>query len=448
MGKCAHAKLYTDCSPVAAGAGFRRPSMEKRIAATTLSGRQPSADAASHQETLADPWTFPAPLVLPDDDLALDPQYPPQSFKSWLSYNKKMPVAEERKAIYVVATPQVMPDVRALMKDWEIPKGFAISPTLPQGIASPRMDDVCEYLGAFYHGMDIKKHEGIFKWQKWDSEPSKKGPKRLGLATPKPSEELIGVRFRPSPDGIARMQVNLNDILDALIDRVPIDAYAIVMLCDYDLYEDDDDDFCCGRAYGESRIAIVSSFRYTPLLDSYSGIQLDHMWPASHCKRYVDRVCSQDKRWPEKSKTPNALPTPPNATLVAAANAYRQVPLAKTRDELAGLWFSRVARTASHELGHCLGMDHCVYYACVMQGTADMIEDVRQPPYLCPICLSKLSWALSGLIEVGTATEARTEYVKQRYEAIEKFCANWQHVSMFAAYQVWVEKRLEQDIIA
>ncbi|KAF7539127.1 hypothetical protein G7Z17_g12491 [Cylindrodendrum hubeiense] len=443
MKRCTHNNVYTDCSPAAANAGFIRPPIDKRLAATTPSGRRTAEPLATQQDAMSNGWSFPGPLVLPDDDLALDPEYPPQSLKSWLSYNKKMPITAERNTIYVVPPPEITNSVKKMTKDWEKPHvpRESVTAGLPEGIPLPTTDDVCNYLRAFYHKMTIKKHEGKFRWQAWDS-GSAKGPKYMGLATPKPSEELIGVRYRQSPDGIARIQVNLNDVLDALIDRVPPDAYAVVMLTDQDLYEDEDDDFCCGRAYGESRIAVVSSFRYNPALDGYSDIQLEHMWPASHCKSYVDALCDVDKQQPKRAKTSSNSPTTP---LTAALNASKAVPNPKTRDELAGMWFSRVARTMAHELGHCLGMDHCVYYACAMQGTAGMAEDVRQPPYLCPVCLSKLSRGLCSFVGSGSVVNLQREFIQQRYNVLRDFCENWKHVAMFAGYQAWIDGRLEEN---
>jgi len=35
----------------------------------------------------------------------------------------------------------------------------------------------------------------------------------------------------------------------------------------------------------------------------------------------------------------------------------------------------RAAKTVTHELGHCLLIDHCVVYECLMNGTANLAED-------------------------------------------------------------------------
>lgn len=75
---CAHsADFVTTSSAYALVAGYTQPSLPKRLAATVSSGRTPSAPTPSPSA-----HTFPAPLVLPSDDLALDPNYPPQTFRS------------------------------------------------------------------------------------------------------------------------------------------------------------------------------------------------------------------------------------------------------------------------------------------------------------------------------------------------------------------------------
>eukprot|EP00698_Gefionella_okellyi_P003052 TRINITY_DN12872_c0_g1_i1.p3 TRINITY_DN12872_c0_g1~~TRINITY_DN12872_c0_g1_i1.p3 ORF type:complete len:122 (+),score=33.82 TRINITY_DN12872_c0_g1_i1:808-1173(+) len=39
---------------------------------------------------------------------------------------------------------------------------------------------------------------------------------------------------------------------------------------------------------------------------------------------------------------------------------------------------------------HLLGFDHCIYYACVMNGSGHLAEDFSQPMHLCPVDLRKL----------------------------------------------------------
>jgi archaemetzincin len=200
------------------------------------------------------------------------------------------------------------------------------------------------------------------------------------------------------PDRIFQRQLNLNDLLDACISSLPGDAYAIVLLTNQDLYEDEEDDFCCGRAYGASRVAVVSSARYHPVLDERQNVERDHAWPASHCAEYIQSCCSE-ATWkkPVKNRRIGAeqelAETATDSPMHAAVLVHKPVPSvteSTNTKQLAGLWLVRLCRTVSHELGHCFGIDHCAYYSCAMHSTASIAEDARQPPYLCPIDLAKV----------------------------------------------------------
>ena len=245
-----------------------------------------------------------------------------------------------------------------------------------------------------------------------------------------------------------KAQLNLNDILDAAISDLPANAYALLLIVHHDLFEDEDDDFCCGRAYGGSRVAVVSSSRYNPCLDEFQAVEREHAWPASHCTTYVNTTCetASERPRPRKkakksdaatSKEKEALAPIPlerdgNFPLQAAVSAHHSLrPNFLISENYHNLWLARVCRTASHELGHCFGIAHCVYYACVMQSTASLAEDARQPPYLCPVDLAKLLRA-TGASEI------------QHYTALGEFCNTQEHTNMFAALGAWIKVRLVQ----
>lgn len=53
----------------------------------------------------------------------------------------------------------------------------------------------------------------------------------------------------------------------------------------------------------------------------------------------------------------------------------------------------RTLKTATHETGHMLSMQHCIYYECNMCGSNSQRESDRRPVYLCPVCTAKITWA-------------------------------------------------------
>ena len=47
----------------------------------------------------------------------------------------------------------------------------------------------------------------------------------------------------------------------------------------------------------------------------------------------------------------------------------------------------RCLKTACHEICHVLGMTHCPYFECLMNGSNLVNEADKKPFALCPICL-------------------------------------------------------------
>jgi archaemetzincin len=62
------------------------------------------------------------------------------------------------------------------------------------------------------------------------------------------SSGCIGIRTRATPKGHYTHQLNFDNLLEAAIEILPADAYALIMLIEHDMFEDDDDEFVCGRA--------------------------------------------------------------------------------------------------------------------------------------------------------------------------------------------------------
>ena len=279
---------------------------------------------------------------------------------------------------------------------------------------------IAAYLRAFYHGLEVKVLPQRLSFTSWEDESSARRGCRtqnqkyeqVGLST---GSEIVRIRVRSTPpaDVVSPpelfaypYQLNLNDLTEVAMDILPSDAYALLVMTAHDIYESDDDDFCCGRAWGASRIAIVSSARYHTTMDDLHDVDGKHVWPASHCKAFVDEISAQgqagtsDKTGRKAMKgskaangpTLNLASTPLQKALNAHMHSF-STEISPDAKAASALLF-RLCRTTSHELGHCFGLDHCMYKACVMQGSGSVAEDMRQPPYLCLVCDRKIAWAI------------------------------------------------------
>jgi len=85
----------------------------------------------------------------------------------------------------------------------------------------------------------------------------------------------------------------------------------------------------------------------------------------------------------------------------------------------------RSLATVTHEAAHSLGLEHCVYYRCLMQGSNHLGELDEKPLQLCPICLAKLKWSLDCDLE-------------ERYEKLLLFLEE----AGLEGEAGWVEERL------
>jgi archaemetzincin len=442
MPRCDHSTLYFEASCCATEVGYRRPTLQERARATLhANGR-----GCSGQKITSGPISFPPPLVLPGDDLSLDPSCPPQSVREWLREGDRNELTPRNNVIYVLPPPGVQACVD-FVSTWTSAQQEA------EAVAYPDIQNVLEYLKAFYHGLRVELLTSPkLSFTDWDTERPKSranslSPRFIGLDT---TAECIRIRTRLSPDGIFKRQLNLDDLLDAAIGILPDDAYALLLLVQHDLYENADDIFTCGRAYGGSSVAVISTARYDPNLDNRQNVEREHAWPASHCKAYVEAMCAQEvspARRPKKrlkvqkvnaaksTSRSSPLDCDPSA-LQAAVSAYKATFFTNPTHSptaLAALWLARVCRTASHELGHCFGIDHCVYYACVMQGSASLAEDARQPLYLCPIDLAKLRHATGA-------------DVIERYSALLAFCEQHEEGAIFIAFAAWLRARVGEPV--
>ena len=89
----------------------------------------------------------------------------------------------------------------------------------------------------------------------------------------------------------------------------------------------------------------------------------------------------------------------------------------------------RTLKVAGHETGHMLGLQHCLFHACLMNGSNSLPESDAQPLELCPVCLRKLQWNVAfdvrarfrGLSDFHriAGLEAEHAFIEKSLEALD-----------------------------
>ena len=58
------------------------------------------------------------------------------------------------------------------------------------------------------------------------------------------------------------------------------------------------------------------------------------------------------------------------------------------------MFFQRSCKVIAHETSHMFGIEHCVFYRCVLNGSNHLAESDARPMHLCPVDLRKLQWSV------------------------------------------------------
>eukprot|EP00602_Paraphysomonas_sp_CaronLab_P000507 CAMPEP_0185020020 /NCGR_PEP_ID=MMETSP1103-20130426/2610_1 /TAXON_ID=36769 /ORGANISM="Paraphysomonas bandaiensis, Strain Caron Lab Isolate" /LENGTH=414 /DNA_ID=CAMNT_0027550657 /DNA_START=76 /DNA_END=1317 /DNA_ORIENTATION=+ len=177
-------------------------------------------------------------------------------------------------------------------------------------------------------------------------------------------------RFQTHVDGVLAA---LSNILEAgTYGEVGVEnGFAMVGVTMCDLYSAESDLFVAGMAAGGSKVAVLSFARYHPRIK---------MCP-QHWNDYA--YASKSSGYPyyeDNKRRPNTNPQcPPRANMKATCKSE---------------FMRRAGKLLVHEMGHVYGLEHCIYYDCVMNGTGHLVEDFSSSAHLCGVCLRKLQFRL------------------------------------------------------
>jgi len=142
----------------------------------------------------------------------------------------------------------------------------------------------------------------------------------------------ITSRLHPATGGL---QLLTTSILKLLRHRLPADGFALLGITMIDLYPEPAWDFVFGQAAVQDRVGVYSFARYDPRF-------------------------------------------------------YGQRPSMESHQ----LMLRRSCKVLAHETGHLFGIDHCIWYHCLMNGSNHIAEADARPLHLCPVDLRKLHWSV------------------------------------------------------
>lgn len=142
-------------------------------------------------------------------------------------------------------------------------------------------------------------------------------------------------------------QLQVGSVLLKLKQCIPLDGFCLMALTMSDLYDTNSDLFVAGMAAGNHRVGVFSLKRYNPCLTFASDNWYD-ITTGSVCDREAQKV----------------------------------------------IMLQRSCKLLVHEIAHILGVDHCIWYSCCMNGSGHLGEDFCQSMHLCPVDLRKLQTLL------------------------------------------------------
>jgi len=90
-------------------------------------------------------------------------------------------------------------------------------------------------------------------------------------------------------------------------------------------------------------------------------------------------------------------------------------------DSTRRLVLNRLIKTTTHEFLHMLGLQHCIQFACVLNGSNSLDESDKKPSIICPECLAKLDIIFPAFTEKYFPASLKF-YKKYQFNEEQEFC--------------------------
>jgi len=265
-----------------------------------------------------------------------------QTYKQFL---RECPWLSDRKLKYIrslfVPTGTNLPQKYPRGKLYLLPLGEF------DGVTTPNFTDLAEYAQLFFclpvevlPPVTLEIDKDVVYWVDTIESREQSRHQAATRKSMRTAKYRLDSRF---DDKSGHYQLHVNSVLLKLKQCIPNDALCLMALTMSDLYDASTDLFVAGMAAGNHRVGTFSFCRYDPTL-TFST----EFWHQLH----------------------NVVPV--------EASERRKLIL------------QRSCKLLVHEISHLLGIDHCIWYSCCMNGSGHLSEDFEQSMHLCPVDLRKL----------------------------------------------------------
>lgn len=336
--------------------GFKAPTAKQRLQAATACPPLRGVELKLEREFTdsSDNQFFPfIPEPTSVDDWLAQYNEEGQTYSKFL---KECPWLSKRKMKSFKGTFQ--PNGSTLTEKYPQSKIYLLPLGEFDAITAPQLSDLADYAERFFQiqvevlppvelSVDIAKEEVI--WlntpegrntpQADDMGDRERGRRRRSERV---YRHTIEARFHQAS---GRYQLLGRSVLEKVKQIIPQDAFCLMALTMADIFDTPSDLFVAGLAAGNRSVGVFSLKRYNPSL-SFS---------TAH--------------WYEMSEA--------------------KIPEKVDREKLNTI-LQRGAKLLVHEISHLLGVDHCIWFSCCMNGSGHLSEDFRQSMHLCPVDLRKL----------------------------------------------------------
>ena len=317
--------------------GFHPPTAKKCLEAI-------GSTCLDKAYTPSDNFFPPLPHPTSIDDWLAQYKEPGQTYKLFL---EECPWLSQRKRKYSKAV--FNPSGNNLQEKYPDAKIYLLPLGEFDGVATPRFSDLAEYARLFFClPVEIlppvkltTEGKSIF-WEETNDGKGKSSKPEAATRrrSSRPSKYELESRFNATT---GHTQLKVESILRKLRQCIPDNAVCVMALTMADLFDTLPDLFVAGMAAGNQRVGVFSFCRYDPTLQFSSEF------------------------WYEIFQ----------ATSVGEEERRRLI-------------LQRSCKLLVHEIAHLLGIDHCIWYSCCMNGSGHLQEDFRQSMHLCPVDLRKL----------------------------------------------------------